>query len=1143
MRTAVSRFRKHSDKKPHSAQDRIPIGASFLQAFIQLVLVATGAIAQTTGSATLVGTITDSTGAVLPGVKVSVVNTETSFRSETQTSPEGSYYVPYLSPGSYRITVEASGFRTYIREGVVLRTAETPRVDIRMELGSTTEAVNVSAAVTLLSTESAASGQSLEGAIIVNLPVPQGRIARLVYYYPGTIGSVGTHVLGQRQRAVGFSLDGMTGKTPGTGTFGDTDQMVQTSSEALEEVKVSTSGMSAEIGHSAGGGMSLAFKSGTNQFHGSFDERLIQSKLVQRDYLQAAKDDTPTMYDWFDGSISGPLHLPKIYNGKNRTFFLGTFGAFLQSGGQPVVFRAVPTDAMYAGDFSFGGQGQPIYNPFTTRQDSTGKWIRDPFGGNIIPTSLFDPVAKNFLSHNPFAKPNDAGIASRTGPTQNLNLLESKIVHRLHWDGKIDHQFSSNHKIFARYSQMHTTQYYRGAFRGELNWPLIDPNQQPTPVNNINGVISDSYVFGPTRFNEFRLGYNRRTFSVVSLSYGGDWAKQLGIPNVSPLTFPVFNIGYGMGSVGRAYQAGEDLSLQDNFTQIIGKHTFKMGYEVTRTRYDSAVETQPSGTYNFGGTELPFTPNTGNTFASFLLGTVSSAVYTQDFGTWLPRWWSHSLYLQDDWKPVRGLTLNLGLRWTYESPYQTKYGQQSQFDPTVVDPLTGKLGAITHPKGPLAKNDWNNFQPRLGLAWNFSPKWVFRSSFGILTPDLTVNDINQNFGEYTATANVQALSGDPSHVFRLSQGPPPISYKVQPDGSVPFVGTNYSARTAERYDPNMRMPYIMNWSAGFQYEFSHNWVLEAMYQGTAGVGLLNSWDINAIPLDITKDPVVLNQIFQAPQNYKPYPQFGAINLYSNFGHNTYHSGSLRVERRFSSGMSLLALYTFAKALDENNADGAATGITYYNRRLEKGRAGYDIRHHYLNVLTYELPVGKGRRFLNRGGFLNQVLGNWDVTWPLTLQSGPPTTVTFSGSPNRYLPGASRPNALAPMEQAVVQGWTPGPNRFPTSAQNPYLKFDAFAYPAAFTPGTLGRNTFEAPGMTWVQLTVSKSWFFFGERLKGTLRADFNNLPFKQPQWAAPNSVYNTSNPLTFGRFTSLLGPFASIGTSRPHIIMGGRITF
>jgi len=169
----------------------------------------------------------------------------------------------------------------------------------------------------------------------------------------------------------------------------------------------------------------------------------------------------------------------------------------------------------------------------------------------------------------------------------------------------------------------------------------------------------------------------------------------------------------------------------------------------------------------------------------------------------------------------------------------------------------------------------------------------------------------------------------------------------------------------------MRMPYIMNWSAGFQHEFSHNWVVEAIYQGTAGVGLLNSWDINAIPLDISRDPVVLNQIFQAAQNYKPYPQFGAVNLYSNFGHNTYHSGTLRVERRFTAGMSLLALYTFSKALDENDADGSASGITYYNRRLEKGRAGYDVRHRYLNLLICDF-------FLSDGG--GHALVGFGVSW-------------------------------------------------------------------------------------------------------------------------------------------------------------------
>jgi len=1102
------------------------------------------AIAQTTGAATLVGTVTDATGAVVAAARVTVVNVETSFRSEAVTGLEGNYYVPYLNPGSYQITVEAAGFKRYVRDGVTIRTGEAPRVDITLELGSTNESITVSALAPLLATDTAVAGQILEGQAIADIPTVQKRIVRMLAYFPGAIVSSSQyHISGQRSRAIGYTLDGMNGKTPGTQALGTGEsESIQGSQEALEEMKVTTSGLPAEYGHSAGGVMNLVYKSGTNQLHGSFDARVINQTLIHRDYFTAAPFTNPFWYRMIDGAVSGPLYLPTLYNGKNRTFFLFAYGGHFQQGKAGTSVATVPTDAMYNGDFSFGGQGLPIYDPFTTRQDATGKWIRDPFPGNIIPVSLIDPVVKNFLAHQPWNPPTDPGVMTRTGPTLNRTKTVESFSRRQRWDVKIDHQFSSRHKIFSRYSQAHHRS-SRGGYEVELNWSALGLNAQPIPTDNINGVFSDTVLFGPSRFNDFRIGYNRRAYSLESLTYGQDWAKQLGIPNVSPATFPIFNIGYGLSSsLGRAHEVGEDISVQDGFTQIMGRHTIKAGYELLRTRYNSAVESLPSGSYTFGGTEFPFTPNTGQTFASFLLGTVSSSVFTQDFATWLPRWWSDSLYVQDEWKPTHGLTMKVGLRWSYESPFQTKYGQQSQFDPTAFDPLTGRLGAITHPKGLLAKRDLDNFQPRLGLAWNFRPKWVFRGSFGIMTQDLNVNAINQNFGEYLGTANVQAPPGDPRYVFRLSQGPPPITYQVQSDGSTPFVGTNYSARVAERFDPNMRMPYVMSWSAGFQYEFSRNWLLETIYQGTAGVGLLNNWDINAIPLNISTDPAVLNQIFQAAQNYKPYPQFGSVKLYSNFGHSTYHAGTLRVERRFTAGLTLLGFYTYSKALDESDDDGTATGITYYNRRLEKGRAGYDVRHHFMSVLNYELPIGKGRRWMNRGGILNHALGGWDFTWTETLESGLPTTATFAGSPFRYLPGASRPNALVPMEQAVVSDWSIGPNRFPTSAQNPYLRIEDFAYPAPFTAGTLGRNTFESPGLNWIQFALGKSWYM-RERVRLALRADFNNLPFKQPQFAQPNSVYNTNAALTFARFTSVRGGTAGVGTSTPHIVVGGRVQF
>jgi hypothetical protein len=1114
---------------------------AFLAFIILLALTATPGSAQVAGSATLVGTVTDTTGAIVPGAKVTVTNIGTSFRSETTTSQDGNYFIPYLIPGTYQLTLEAPGFKRYLRDGLVLRTAETPRVDITVEVGATTESITVSGAAPLLATETAVAGQVLQGDTVVRIPVGQTAASRMLFYYPGVISSNGYHILGQRTRGIGFTLDGVTAKIPGRATFGDNDEVLQVSPEGIQEAKVTSSGMPAEYGHVTGGGLNIVMKSGTNDPHGSLGFQHVWKRLGHRDYLQPARDDQPLHYSWFNGSFQGPVYLGKLYDGRNRTFFLTTLRGFFQGGGQPLQRVAVPTEEMYAGNFSFGGIGLPIYNPFTTRQDATGRWVRDPFPGNQIPNNLFDPAVRNFLAQKPFAQPNNPGIPSRTGPAENLQTFQPRYIHRWSWDEKIDHQFSSSHKMFWRYSHMWQP-IWTNAFTGQLAWKLIDSNAHNNPASNISGVLSDTYVISPTRFNEFRIGYNRRAQSFARPTTDQDWAKQLGIPNVSPRTFPNFNIGYGLSGLSDSRLVGEDLTFQDNFTQILRTHTIKAGYELVRTRVSSSLPELPSGTYNFAGTDLPFTPNTGNTFASFLLGAVGSAVYTQNFATWLPRWWQHALYVQDDWKVRPGLTMNLGLRWTYESPFQTKYGQQSQFNPTMTDPLTGGLGAIVHNKGPLAKSDWNNLRPRVGLAWNFHPKLVFRSSFGVIFPDLLVNNYDENFQEYSGTVNIQAPPGDPRHVFRLSEGPPPFRYVVQPDGSTPFVGTNYSARGAHWYDPNMRLPYIMTWSGGIQYQFANNWLLETMYEGSSGVGLLNNWDINAIPLDISRDPVVLNQIFQSVQNFRPYPHFGTIQHFSNYGHNSHHAGTLRVEKRFSSGLTFLGTYTLGKTLTDSDSDGTSSGVTYYNRALEKGRAGYDVRHHYMSFITYDLPFGRGRPYLNRGGILNAIVGDWNLVWTWTLETGLPTSVTFAGSPNRYLPSASRPNSRVTMEQAVVKDWDIGPHRFPISAQNPYLLFEAFEYPAAFTAGTLGKNTFERPGINWIQIGISKSWLI-AERVRFTLRADGNNFPFKSPMFAAPVSSYNANSPLTFGRFNSLRGTYAGLGNSRPHTVLGGRIDF
>ncbi len=1124
-----------------------------LRIFTGIALLTGTLQAQTAGTGTLVGTISDSTGAIIGGAKVTVVNSETAFTSETTASAEGAYYVPYLAPGVYRMTIETAGFKKYVHDGIQIRIGEIPRIDVVLEVGAVTESVRVEGSAPLLETETAAAGQVLSGDMLLKIPVSQKRAIRMTYYYPGTQPVDGYHVLGQRARAIGYTVDGINGKEPGVGNIGGTNEQISTTQDAFEEVKVHTTGTPAEYGHSAGGMMSIVFRSGTNQFHGSAEDRHIGKSMVHRAYLEQLPRTNPFAYDETSFLFSGPVILPKIYKGTNKTFWLVGWEQHRENAGTAGARTNVPTPGMYNGDFSFGGQTTPkvlpIYNPYTTRMEN-GVWVRDPFPGNIIPKNLFDPAVQKFLALTPFTQPNQAGIPGAQFPTENLVANQIKQIRRIRWDIKLDHQFTSNHKMYGRYSQAHHRA-WKGDHQAQFAWLDLDPNAQDAPVEHYNGVIADTYIFSPTLSNEFRAGYNRRERYESALTANQNWAQKLGIPNVDGSTFPNFNLGGAVPGLDgsstaalRSFQnIGEDLTFQDNITKISGKHTLKFGYELIRTRYNATSGPLPGGTYNFGGTDFPFTPNTGNTFASFLLGSVSSATYTQEYASWLPRWWSHQAYFQDDWKPVRGLTLNLGLRWSYETPFQTKYGEQAQFDPTVKDPLTGFMGAITHPKGPLAKKDLNNFAPRLGLAWNFKPNWVFRSSFGMIHQDNFATSVGINYDEYLATATLQQPSGDPRPIFKLSDGPPNFKFNVQPDGSVPFIGSNYSSRNATWYDPNLRMPYVLSWSGGVQWSFRNNWVVETLYQGQSGVGLMNTWDTNRIRLDISKDPAVLNQIFTDTQNNKPYKQFGAVNLISNFGHNTYHSGTVRVEKRYSAGLVLNSFYTYGKTLTDNENETGVGGVDYYNRRLEKGLASYNIAHRFVNILSYELPFGKGRQWLNRGGVANQLVGGWELTWTQTLQSGLPFTVGYSGSPNRYLPtGAQRPNIVTTFDQAQVSDWSIGPNRFPTSAQNPYLNIGSFAYPAAFTVGNLGRDTFIGPGLNWTQLSLAKV-FSITERLKFQIRLDANNFPFKQPQFSNPSSTYNINSPGAFGRMTGTRGAFSDIGTTNSNLLIIGKFMF
>lgn len=1088
-----------------------------------------------TGQGTIVGSVNDTTGAVIAGVQIRMVHKETGFSYSPTTNEEGLYRQPYLNPGTYEVTFEAQGFKKLVRTAITVRSTETVRVDAQLEVGQVVESIEVGASATLLETETSSTGHLVSGRELVKLPSPQMKVESMLWYVPGVTSQGGFgHAAGGRSRSFQMTSDGVSSLTPGTGVIG-TGRNMSTVQHNMEEIKVITTVLPAEYGHSGGGVMSIVFKSGTNKLHGLAEERYMARHFIHRNWQDAARPTNSFGFHLMSGTISGPVVIPKIYNGRNRTFFLAGFQRHHEKASENAD-ATVPSPAMLRGDFSFGGIGDPIFDPASLVRLADGTYSRTQFPGNQLPLSRVDPVFNKFMSFNPYRPENNRNnqtFVNRQGVQNNISADTIYRSYRTGFDFKVDHSFSDRHKIFARESYFRHRS-WRGRWQINVANPIFDINVPQIPIDQNQLVVSDTFTISPTVINEIRFGGNRRDFARTPESVGQNWASQLGIPGVGGDTMPNFrNAGGGIllseFPGGSSQEIAENMSLQENLTIVRGRHTFKTGYELMRTRHNVRVATEPSGIYRMGGTEFPFRPNTGNAFASFMLGSVTRADFTRDIATWLPRWWGHAAYFQDDWKVNTKLTLNLGIRWQYESPFSTKWGQQSQFSPTAVDPLSGRQGALLHPTGLLSKRDLNNFQPRVGMAYTITPKLVFRGGFAVNTLDLWTNGLNENFEEYLATTTVEQAVGNPDVAFYLRNGPGNVTFPIT-NGISPFRGSNFSGRSASWFDPNMRMPYTMNWNGGFQYELGRGMVVELNYQGSASVGLLNRWDVNVVPLNVSSDPVQLERIRTSVQNFKPYPQFGSVFHYSNFGHSSFHGGTIKVDKRYSHGLSFTSFFTWAKAIDEASDDGGAGGVTFYNRRLEKARSNYDVPKRWVTYATWEMPFGKGKKWMNSSNwFVNGLLGNWELNAIQTFENGLPLTFGFTGTGNVFLPGAQRAN-MAPGKtyKDIKLDWDAhGPCRHQVACAQPWADINAFAYPNSFTAGGTGRNILTGPGMLWHQASLSKTFVFF-ERLKGSLRYDINN-PFKRYFFNQPNATVDFRNPQNFGKINGNQGSFSGQG--------------
>jgi len=1099
-------------------------------------LLAAPALAQI-GTSTLTGRVTDSTGAVVPGVEISVVQTGTNFRQNSVSNDEGLYRILSLQPGAYRITFEAQGFKRAVREGVELRVGDVLAVDMVMQVGAVTESIEVSGAAAALETETSATGAVVSGEVLYDLPLYQRFVNSTMnitpgmttggYAYGGGLGAY--HLAGQRAGAIGIFEDGVNGNDQNAGT--ETTKPIQNS---IAEVKVITTVPPAEYGHSAGGVISAVKKTGNNEWHGlaSFygrtrpmQHRLFFDRTRTTQPSLGRPNGLPTFFMMPDANLSGPII-------KNKTFFFFGFQR-LHEKKVAQVDSAVPSLEMRRGDMNLAAFNR-IYDPATTR-GGPGNWARDIFPNNIIPASRIDPVAQKVLAADPWRAPNRAGGFTSTGSTGNYLADEFAKVFLDDFNLRLDHQFNPNFKIYYSW----TDNRYSGFQRP---WNIKD---ETPDFDHVSGNFSPSrnqlmsfgktWVVSPSVVNDARVGYTRRRGQLAVANFGKNWPQTLGIPNIPGDLMPAFGSGnrngpesmYGLSGATPNRNANETVSFRDDLSYIRGRHAFKMGYDLLRFRLNSAVFSNPVR-YDFSGSTVGLQPNgvalgnTGSPWAGFLTGYVTSATFVNELTSWLPRSSIHSFYFQDDWKVTPTLTVNAGLRYSNESPFTTKYKLMSQFDPTATDALTGRLGGITHPTSGLNRRDNNNFNPRLGLAWHPLEKWVFRGGIGVYTVDVKFPAGREMYDEYQAIALQQPAPGDATPIYQISRAIAPPAARLV-NGVAPFSGANFGGRNISYWDPSLRNPYAMNWNMSVQHEFTRDYLVDVSYQGSNGVGLIERWELNAIPFT-DANTALLRTNLAAAQNFRPYPHMGNITMRSNFGHSTFHSGTVKLEKRMSRGLFFSTFYTLSKAINSADTDNAGGGVMpIQNRNLEKGRAGYDRNHRFIGTINWALPFGSGKKFTSSNRSMNWIMSGWEVSWIQTIESGNPLNFTFQNplapiNANNYYPGFSgqrRPNLLGTPVYDFSKWNNGGGDRFVEVNRPAVIDINAFAAPAEFTVGNAGRNIITGPRLVWSQSSAQKN-FKIGERFNAQFRFDYQNT-LKNYNFTGPGTVVDFRNPQTFGK--------------------------
>lgn len=1119
-----------------------------------------------TATGTIEGSVSDATGATVPGAKVTIENQKTGVRNATATNSQGGFLQPYLIPGDYRVTVEQTGFEKHVTSDIRLSVQQTVKLEIALKIGEVSTAVEVSANSAQLSTSTSTVSTVITNKAMIDLPLNGRNPFSLAALVPGVFPGGGSTpwISGGRNASSEITIDGTSVIVP-ENNVSIQDTGYQPIVDTVEEFAVVSNALAAEFGRTGGGVITVATRSGTNQLHGSLFEFLRNSKLDANSWINNRNGAKLGAFqrNQFGGTVGGPVVLP-FYNGRNRTFFFFAQQSTRTRSASSAT-ATVPIDEWRQGNFANlrNGAGQPIviYDPNTVANDGNGNFIRQPFSGNAIPRDRFDPIAVRMMTYFPAANANPLNPYTYQNNFFNTGKARSSDDR---FDARIDHNFSEKFKMWSRGSYSNGPNFPFNGF-GNLGTSSGDG---PTYSTNYNVALNAVYTVNPSTIVNFSYGFARKVSHRDPFSQGIDLGA-LGFPsNVvqaaseQNFEFPRTDIGgnNGVSSLGQA--TFTTLRIQSyshdargDVTKVLSKHNLKFGGEYRKLFMNFRQHGQPSGSYSFNnawtqrqvGAAASTTQGAG--FASFLLGMLGGGSLEHTMAIASSSNYA-GLYFQDDWKVTQKLTFNIGLRWDVDQPRTERFNRLSYFDIDAASPIAGKVPGFNNLKGAMkfvdsnnrrqTPTDRNNWGPRFGFAYQINSKTVWRGAYGILySPSvLQASGTSGSSGTqgFTASTGINtSFDGGVTPAAKLNN-PFPSGFN-RPLGAAGGPETQIGLGIGDSFFNDYVNPIIQEWNSTLQRELGKGFVVELGYLANKGNHLIDgesNMSYNQLPASyfalgnqllgantvanpffgvITNPTSSLSQPRVAySQLLRPFPQYTGVNAFRKPQANSiYHAFTLGVTKRYSNGLNLQLSYTNGKLIDDASQTVTFLGAAgqkqdFYNRRGERSLSAQDISQRLVISANYELPFGRKRPFLNAlPGVAEAILGGWQVNGIATFQTNVPLQISNGGNFTNLGSPGQRPN----------NNGTSAKKTGPTDDRlRSYFDQTVFSQAGNFTFGNTSRTSpdLRAPGTRAFDASLFKR-FYFKERSNLEFRAEAFNF-FNHPIWNGPGTTVN--DPGTFG---------------------------